>query len=144
MIKNKALAQILKNQYLILYHLRHCESCKNLMEDINEITDKALMKTEYFTDKLLHRRRTRKKHFLEWGDKLLIKEQDWVDFYGNNTKALYLEKEGQYTISEFIELLQAAKERFGDKTILIHDMNDDIIGGFSHVYLNKDNICIYG
>lgn len=64
MIKNKALAQILKNQYLILYYLRHCESCKNLMEDINEITDKALMKTEYFTDKLLHRRRIRKKHFL--------------------------------------------------------------------------------
>lgn len=53
MIKNKALAQILKNQYLILYYLRHCESCKNLMEDINEITDKALMKTEYFTDKIV-------------------------------------------------------------------------------------------
>lgn len=85
------------------------------------------------------------KHFLEFGDKkLLIKEQDWVDFYGNNTKALYLEKEGQYTISEFIELLQAVKERFGDKTILIHDMNSDTIGGFSHIYLNKDNICIYG
>ena len=74
----------------------------------------------------------------------MIKEQDWVDFYGNNTKALYLEKEGQYTISEFIELLQAAKERFGDKIILIHDMNDGIIGGFSHIYLNEDNICIYG
>lgn len=81
---------------------------------------------------------------MEWGEKLLIKEQDWVDFYGNNTKALYLEKEGQYTISEFIELLQAAKERFGDKTILIHDMNDDIIFGFSYIYLNEDNICIYG
>lgn len=88
---------------------------------------------------------TIKKHFLEFGGKkLLIKEQDWVDFYGNNTKALYLEKEGQYTISEFIELLQAVKERFGDKTILIHDMNSDTIGGFSHIYLNKDNICIYG
>ena len=74
----------------------------------------------------------------------MIKEQDWVDFYGNNTKDLYLEKEGQYTISEFIELLQAAKEKFGDKTILIHDMNTNIIYGFSHVYLNKDNICIYG
>lgn len=87
----------------------------------------------------------KKKHFLEFGGKkLLIKEQDWVDFYGNNTKALYLEKEGQYTISEFIELLQAVKERFGDKTILIHDMNSDTIGGFSHIYLNKDNICIYG
>lgn len=66
----------------------------------------------------------------------MIKEQDWVDFYGNNTKALYLEKEEQYTISEFIELLQAAKERFGDKRILIHDMNSDTIGGFSHIYLN--------
>lgn len=64
MIKNKVLAQILKNQYLILYYLRHCESCENLMEDINEITDKALMKTEYFTDKLLHRRKTGMKHFL--------------------------------------------------------------------------------
>ncbi len=74
----------------------------------------------------------------------MIKEQDWVDFYGNNTKALYLKKEEQYTISEFIELLQAAKERFGDKRILIHDMNTDTIGGFSHIYLNKDNICIYG
>lgn len=63
----------------------------------------------------------------------MIKEQDWVDFYGNNTKALYLEKEGQYTISEFIELLQAAKERFGDKTISIHDMNADVICGFSHL-----------
>ena len=68
----------------------------------------------------------------------MIKEQDWVDFYGNNTKALYLEKEEQYTI------LQAAKERFGDKRILIHDMNSDTIGGFSHIYLNKDSICIYG
>ena len=33
------------------------------MEDINEITDNAFIKTEYYTDKLLHRRRTRKKHF---------------------------------------------------------------------------------
>ena len=64
MITNKVLAQILKNQYLILYYLQHCESCKNLMEDINEITDNAFIKTEYYTDKLLHRRRTRKKHFL--------------------------------------------------------------------------------
>ena len=74
----------------------------------------------------------------------MIKEQDWTDFYGNNTKALYLDKEKQYTISEFIELLQAAKERFGDKRILIHDMNTDTIGGFSHIYLNKDDVCIYG
>ena len=63
MITNKVLAQILKNQYLILYYLQHGESCKNLMEDINEITDNSFIKTEYYTDKLLHRRRTRKKHF---------------------------------------------------------------------------------
>ena len=34
-----------------------------------------------------------------------IIETDWKDFLDNDTKALYLEKEGQYTISEFIELL---------------------------------------
>lgn len=78
-----------------------------------------------------------------------IIETDLKDFSDNDTKALYLEKEGQYTISEFIELLQAAKEKFGDKEILIHDMNDGCLYGFSHIYLNKgDNeedsaICIY-
>lgn len=78
-----------------------------------------------------------------------IIETDWKDFLDNDTKALYLEKEGQYTISEFIELLQAAKEKFGDKEILIHDMNDGCLYGFSHIYLNKGNneedsaICIY-
>ncbi len=78
-----------------------------------------------------------------------IIETDLKDFSDNDTKALYLEKEGQYTISEFIELLQAAKEKFGDKEILIHDMNDGCLYGFSHIYLNKGNneedsaICIY-
>lgn len=78
-----------------------------------------------------------------------IVETDWKDILNNNTKALYLEKEGQYTISEFIEVLQAAKEKFGDKEILIHDMNSDCLYGFSKIYLNKgDNeksssICIY-
>lgn len=78
-----------------------------------------------------------------------IIETDWKDFLNNDTKALYLDKEGQYTISEFIELLQAAKEKFGDKEILIHDMNGDCLYGFSKIYLYKgDNeksssICIY-
>ena len=42
-----------------------------------------------------------------------------------------------------------AKKKFGDKEILIHDMNDGCLYGFSHIYLNKgDNeedsaICIY-
>lgn len=39
-----------------------------------------------------------------------IIETDLKDFSDNDTKALYLEKEGQYTISEFIELLQVAKK----------------------------------
>ena len=88
-----------------------------------------------------------------------IIEETWNDFNGSETVALSLEKDGQYTISEFIELLESAQEKFGDKKILIHDMNSDIIGGFSHVYLHHgfderekygedyyedDNICIYG
>lgn len=78
-----------------------------------------------------------------------IIEESWEDFRGDKTIALSLEKEDQYTISEFIELLKEAQKKFGDRTILIHDMNDNIISGFSHVYLNHgygydDSICIYG
>ena len=88
-----------------------------------------------------------------------IIEEPWIDFYDNETVALSLDKDEQYTISEFIELLQATQEKFGDKVILFHDMNTDTVRGFSHVYLNhgfderekygKDyyedsNICIYG
>ena len=69
------------------------------------------------------------------------------------------QKDGQYTISELIELLESAQEKFGDKKILIHDMNSNTIGGFSHIYLHHgfderekygedyyedDSICIYG
>lgn len=78
-----------------------------------------------------------------------IIEEPWKDYYGNETVALSLDKEGQYTISEFIELLQAAKDKFGDKKILIHDINDEILGGFRYIYLNydrdlygNDTICI--
>lgn len=46
------------------------------------------------------------------------------------------EKDGPCTVSEFIQLLEEAKEKFGDKIILIHDMNDNIVAGISHVYLN--------
>lgn len=88
-----------------------------------------------------------------------IIEEPWEDLRGNETIALSLDKEEQYTISEFIELLEEAKKKFGDKTILFHEMNTNIIGGFSHVYLNhgfderekygedcyaEDTICIYG
>ena len=56
-------------------------------------------------------------------------------------------------------MLESAQEKFGDKKILIHDMNSNTIGGFSHVYLHHgfderekygenyyedDSICIYG
>ena len=88
-----------------------------------------------------------------------IIEETWDDFDGSKTVALSLEKDKQYTISEFIELLKSAQEKFGDKEILIHDMNLDTIGGFSRVYLHHgfderekygedyyedDSICIYG
>ena len=57
------------------------------------------------------------------------------------------------------ELLEEAKKKWGDKKILIHDFNNDCIGGFSHVYLHHgfdyreeygeeyyedDKICIVG
>ena len=88
-----------------------------------------------------------------------IIEEPWIDFSDKNTIALSLNKEEQYTISEFIILLEEAKRRFGDKQILFHEMNSNTIGGFSHVYLNHgyderekygedcyedDTICIYG
>ena len=88
-----------------------------------------------------------------------IIEETWDDFNGSETVALSLKKDGQYTISEFIELLKSAQEKFGDKKILIHDMNSNTICGFSHVYLHHgfderekygedyyedDSICIYG
>lgn len=86
-------------------------------------------------------------------------EEPWEDLDGSKTVALSLDKDEQYKISELIELLKTAQEKFGDKTILIHDMNSDAIGGFSHVYLHhgydererygencyeEDCICIYG
>ena len=88
-----------------------------------------------------------------------IIEESWVDFRGNNTTALSLDKDGLYSVSEFIALLEVIKKKFGDKKILIHDSNSNILGGFSHIYLNHrfdereiygedyfedDTICIYG
>lgn len=88
-----------------------------------------------------------------------IIEEPWIDFDNSKTIALSLEKDGQYTISEFIELLKEAQEKFGDKKILFHDMNLNTIGGFSHIYLHHgfdekgkygedyyedDSVCIYG
>lgn len=83
----------------------------------------------------------------------------WKDFDDGKTEAMYIDKDGLYTVSELITLLEKAKERWGDKEVLIHDMNNDIIGGFDTVYLHRgfdlreeygedyymdDTICIYG
>lgn len=44
-----------------------------------------------------------------------IIEEPWVDFRDNETIALSLDKDGLYTVSEFIELLEEVKKRFVDK-----------------------------
>lgn len=90
---------------------------------------------------------------------LKVINEPWKDFGGEETEALYLDVDRQYTISEFIALLEEAKKKWGDKEILIHDFNNDAIGGFSHVYLHHgfdlreeysedyyqdDQICIFG
>lgn len=79
-------------------------------------------------------------------------EEDFESFDCRMTKALTFEKDDIYKISDFIELLQKAMEKYGDKEIAIHDMNSDIISGISwpYVYFDKaagiDNngmICIF-
>ena len=41
--------------------------------------------------------------------------EPWVDFPEGETEALYLDVDRQYTISEFIALLEEAKKKWGDK-----------------------------
>lgn len=81
-----------------------------------------------------------------------IIEEDFESIDGRMTKALTFEKDDIYKISDFIELLQKALEKYGDKEIAIHDMNSDIISGIQwpYVYFNNnvdiDNngtICIF-
>lgn len=88
-----------------------------------------------------------------------IIEEEWTDFYGNDTTALSIQKDGLLTISELIELLEEAKNKYGDKEMLFHDFNHNCMFGFSHVYLSRgydereqygddcyenEKICIYG
>lgn len=83
----------------------------------------------------------------------------WEDFGGGKTEALSIDVDRLYTVSEFIALLEEAKQRWGDKEVVFHDMNANVIGGFSIVYLHHgfddreeygedyymdDQICIYG
>ena len=81
-----------------------------------------------------------------------ISEEDFECIDGRMTKALTFEKDDIYKISDFIELLQKAMEKYGDKEIAIHDMNFDIISGIQwpYVYFDKDvgidnngTICIF-
>ena len=90
-------------------------------------------------------------------DLKVIEDANWLDWHGGTTEALSLDIERQYTISEFIILLEEAKKKWGDKTILIHDMNNGGLCGFNTVYLkhglgkmegydneyDEDEICIY-
>ena len=92
------------------------------------------------------------------GEVKKVIEKPWIDYCDKETTALTLNIDGQCKVSELIELLEAAKEKFGDKVVLIHDSNDNTIYGFSTVYLNHgfderekygknhykdDTICIY-
>ena len=63
--------------------------------------------------------------------------EPWNDFCSTepDTEALYLNTDNLYTVSEFITLLEEAKKRWGDKQVVIQG-SDNIIGGFSHVYLH--------
>lgn len=66
-----------------------------------------------------------------------IVEEKWKSFKGEDTIALSLDKDsdGPYTVSDLIELLQAVKEKFGDKNILICDEQNRLVGGFRNIYL---------
>lgn len=91
--------------------------------------------------------------------KLKIVTVPWEDMDKNKTEAMYIDVDRLYTVSEFITLLEEAKKKWGDKQILIHDFNSNVIGGFSTVYLHHgfdhreeygedyymdDTICIFG
>lgn len=65
-----------------------------------------------------------------------IEEEAWTDLDGTETTALHITKDGDYTISEFIELLEAARTRFGDSPLQIHDTHLKGVEGVSHAYLH--------
>lgn len=68
-----------------------------------------------------------------------IIEEDFECLDGHITKALTFDKDNVYKISDFIELLQKAMEKYGDKEIAIHDMNFDVISGITWPYIYFDN-----
>ena len=60
----------------------------------------------------------------------------WKELDGSETEAIELNVDRQYTISDLIQLLKEAKKLWGDKEVLIHESNLDIIGGFGTLYLH--------
>lgn len=73
-----------------------------------------------------------------------IKIEAGKDFRGNDTEEMFLDKDGEYTISDFIELLQAAKEKWGNQKIAIWNTNENVICGLGSVCIDKNDgkICI--
>lgn len=66
-----------------------------------------------------------------------IVETKCKSFMGKDTIALSLNEnlDSPYTVSNLIELLQAVKEKFGDKNIIIHDEQNNLVYGFRNIYL---------
>lgn len=76
-----------------------------------------------------------------------IIEEDFECLDKHITKALTFDKDNVYKISDFIELLQKAMEKYGDKEIATHDMNFDVISVITwpYIYFDDNNgmICIF-
>lgn len=75
-------------------------------------------------------------------DRIQIK--DGKDFSGNDTEEMFLDTEELYTIGDFIELLQAAKGRWGNQKIAIWNTNEKVICGLGRICIDKEDgkICI--
>lgn len=71
----------------------------------------------------------------------LITDKTYV--FDKEVDCIYGETEKQYTISELIQLLNKAKELYGDKEILIYDWCDSLAYGFSTICNGEDSIYIY-
>lgn len=67
-------------------------------------------------------------------DQIIV--ENCMDFDGSETEMISLATEGLLTVDEFIKLLQYAKEKWGNKKVLVHDTSSRLIGGFSHLYLH--------
>lgn len=73
-----------------------------------------------------------------------VKVENGKDFNGNDTEEMFLDTDELYTIGDFIELLQAAKDKWGNQKIAIWNTNENVIGGLGSVCVDKEDgkICI--